>query len=159
MEIIKRGYAGLISVGNSLQSIFLFAIRLFWGGSFILSGYGKFTHIANTADFFSSLGIPFPILNAYLTGGIEFFGGLCLLLGLFSRLAAIPLAVVMTVALFTAHSEALFSALQDPDELVKQAPFNFLLASLIVFIFGPGTFSLDRLFHIDSEIQSGSKRY
>jgi putative oxidoreductase len=52
----------------------------------------------------------------------------------------------MLVAYITADREALFSIFSSPDKFMGAAPFTFLMASLIVLIFGPGLFSLDALF-------------
>jgi hypothetical protein len=51
----------------------------------------------------------------------------------------------MIVAYITADSEALFSSFSDPDKFTAAAPHTFLVASLIVLIFGPGKFSFDTL--------------
>lgn len=138
-------YEGLIAAGSHLQSLLLLAMRLYWGVNFFLSGWGKFQNIDKVIGFFKDLGIPFPEVNAYLTAGIECFGGLLLVIGLGSRLVAIPLAFTMVVALLTAHWSAVAHLWRDPDEFVRQAPFNFLLICLIIFAFGPGRFSLDAI--------------
>jgi len=70
---------------------------------------------------------------------------LLLILGLGSRLIALPLVVDMVVAYITADREALFSIISDPDKFTAAAPFTFLVASLVVLIFGAGWFSLDAL--------------
>jgi putative oxidoreductase len=140
---IKKCYEALISCGTVLQSLLLLAMRLYWGGSFALSGWGKLHHIEGVSGYFASLGIPFPTLNAYFVGGMEFIGGLCLLLGFASRLAAIPLIVIMIVALLTEHYEALINAFSDPQTFIRQYPFNYLLTALIVLAFGPGKISVD----------------
>jgi putative oxidoreductase len=62
-----------------------------------------------------------------------------------SRLLCIPLICTLTGAYLTAHREALLTIFSNPDQFISQAPFNFLLTSLIVFCFGPGKFSLDNL--------------
>jgi putative oxidoreductase len=51
----------------------------------------------------------------------------------------------MIVAYITADFEAISKFFSDPDKFVKADPFPFLLAALIVLIFGPGRFSLDAL--------------
>ena len=67
-----------------------------------------------------------PVLNAYLAGATECFGGLLLVVGLASRLVAIPVAFTMIVAYVTADYEALTSIFSDPDKFVAAAPFPFL---------------------------------
>ncbi len=51
----------------------------------------------------------------------------------------------MTVAYITGDREALLSIFSDPDKFSAAAPFTYLMASLIVLIFGPGRYSLDCL--------------
>lgn len=138
-------YDFLILTGTWFQSLLLLAMRVYWGSSLMQSGWGKLHHIANISDYFSSLHIPYPTLNAYLVGGIECGGGFCLLIGLASRLAAIPVICVLTGAFLTEHYEALMNAWEDPQNLIVQLPFNYLLMALIVFAFGPGNLSIDFL--------------
>lgn len=132
-------------IGNSLQSVFLLALRLIWGFWFLQSGLGKWKNFGSVIDYFRELGIPYPELNAYAAMFTEIIGGTLLILGLFSRVAAIPLIIVMIVALATAHHEALSGLIDDPQGILKESPFTFLIAALTVFVFGPGKISLDYL--------------
>jgi len=145
VDSAKKFYRGIIDAGEVFQSFLLLALRLYWGYSFFQAGLGKLNHISNIAGTFASIGIPFPELNAYIVGYIECIGGACLIAGFASRLVAIPLAIVMVVALLTAHSNATFNLINDPDEFINQAPFTYLLTSLIIFAFGPGVISVDFL--------------
>ncbi|MEI8365983.1 MAG: DoxX family protein [Parachlamydiaceae bacterium] len=135
----------LVATGNFLQPFFLLSVRLFWGWQFLCTGAGKLSDIGHVATFFGTLGFPFPLANAYVAAGIETVGGACLLLGLASRLMCLPLIGAMIVALLTAHTEATLGILDDPLNFVGQLPFTFLFAAIIVFIFGPGRFSLDKV--------------
>jgi uncharacterized membrane protein YphA (DoxX/SURF4 family) len=94
-------------------------------------------------SFFTDLGIPAPALNAWFISGLEFGGGLLLILGLGSRLIALPLVIDMLVAYVVADREAFFSFITNPDKFTGVAPYNFLFISLIVLIFGAGKISLD----------------
>jgi putative oxidoreductase len=60
-------------------------------------------------------------------------------------LIALPLVIDMLVAYITADREALFSILSNPDKFMGAAPFTFLIASIIVLIFGAGKISVDAL--------------
>ena len=86
-----------------------------------------------------------PVFSAYLAGATECFGGLLLVIGLASRLVAIPVAFTMIVAYVTADYEAVTSIFSDPDKFVAAAPFPFLLSALLVLAFGPGAISVDAL--------------
>ena len=128
-----------------LQSPFLLLVRLYWGWQLIESGWGKLHNLPKVAEFFTSLNLPMPAQMAVFISCVEFFGGLFLALGLFSRMTALVLTVNMVMAYVTADREALFSFFSDPDKFAAAAPYVFLIASLIVFLFGPGIFSLDAL--------------
>lgn len=137
--------AKLDATADFLQSPLLLAIRLYWGWQFAQTGWGKLMNLDRTAGFFASLDIPLPKVNAVLAGGTECLGGVLLALGLFARPAAVPLIFTMLVAYGTADRDALNVIGSDPDKFVTAAPFLFLLASLIVLVFGPGKLSLDAL--------------
>jgi len=126
-----------------LQSPLLFVLRAYWGWSFAQTGWGKLTHLERTAHFFAELGLPAPTLNAFAAGATECLGGVLLVLGLFARPAAVPLAFTMLVAYATADREALQAVFSDPDKFTGAAPFLFLLVALLVLAFGPGRWSLD----------------
>jgi putative oxidoreductase len=123
----------------------LLALRVFFFWQLFLAGKGKLLNIERTAEFFESLNIPMPILSAYLAASTECFGGLLLVVGLASRLVAIPIAFTMLVAYITADYEALTSIFSDPDKFVAAAAFPYLLSALVVLAFGPGAFSIDAL--------------
>lgn len=145
IDSFRRGYELLVRCANLLQSPLLLALRLYFFWQLFLTGQGKLTHLGKISEYFASLGLPFPTLNAFLVGSTETFGSLLLMVGLASRLAAIPVTVSMTVAYLAADFEAVTHIFSDPDKFVQAAPFPFLLASLIVLVFGPGRFSIDAL--------------
>ena len=133
----------LTCIGNSLQSVLLLIVRLYWGWQFFLTGKGKLMNLQRTSDYFATLHIPAPTMNAILAGSTECFGGLLLLLGLGSRIITVPLICTMTVAYLTADLDKVKGIFSDPDKFVSADPFQFLFAALLVFIFGPGRFALD----------------
>ena len=143
MQLAEKYYRLLIRVTSSLQSPFLLAMRLYWGWQFMQTGWGKLSDMNKVVGFFTDLGIPAPALNAYFVSALEFGGGLLLILGLGSRLIALPLVIDMIVAYIAADREALFSIISNPDKFTAAAPYTFLVASLIVLIFGPGKASVD----------------
>jgi len=83
---VASNASGVILVGRILLSIL-----------FILAGFGKLTAIAGTAGFFGSLGLPAPTVTAVIVGLIELLGGLSILVGFKTRIAAIVLAQMMNV--------------------------------------------------------------
>ncbi len=145
MLFVRQGYALLIRGASSLQSLFLLVIRLYWGWQFFVTGQGKLMNIEKIAEFFQSLGIPLPMAQAYLVGTLECVGGLLLIAGLASRPTALALSTTLFVAYLTADREAALSIFSDPDKFLASTPLTFLVATLLVLIFGPGRLSLDHL--------------
>jgi putative oxidoreductase len=145
VKFIDRAYALFLRAASSLQSPFLLAVRLYWGWQFLQTGWGKLSDIPKVVDYFTSLGIPAPVLSAHFVALLEVGGGILLILGLGSRLIALPLTIDMIMAYVTADREALRSVFSEPEKFYNAAPFTFLFASLIVLIFGPGWFSLDTI--------------
>ena len=139
-------YGWLVTAANSLQSPFLLLIRVYWGWLFLVSGWGKITHPDKVIAFFTDLHIPAPALNAYFNATLETVGGTLLILGLASRLIALPLLINMIMAYVIADREALASFFsEESGKFYAADPFPFLLVSLLVLIFGPGKLSLDHL--------------
>lgn len=141
--IIEQCLAILTRAAGSLQSPFLLLVRLYWGWQFIITGWGKVNNLEKVTNFFTTLGIPFPGLNAPFVAGLELVGGVLLVLGLASRPIGLMLTVNMLVAYITADWEAFSSFIADPDKFMAAAPFPFLWASLTSLIFGGGKLSVD----------------
>jgi putative oxidoreductase len=117
----------------------LFA-RIVVGWVFLLSGWGKLNNLAAVTDNFVGWGIPAPHLLAPFTSGVEFFGGLFLLLGLLTRISAGALGVTMIVAIRSAKWA-------DVDSLETLLGFDetaYLALFLWLAIAGPGVVSLDQ---------------
>jgi putative oxidoreductase len=125
------------------QSPFLLCVRVYWGWQLWQSGWGKLHNLYKVTEFFASLNMPAPGKMAVFIACVEFFGGIFFALGAFSRVTSLVLTVNLTMAYVLADREALFSMFSDPDKFTAAAPFNFLVASLLILIFGAGKLSLD----------------
>ena len=112
------------------------------GNSICIPGLRKNT-VFEVTGFFTQLGIPLPGAAAVFIAVLEFAGGLLFAAGLGSRLIALLFVGDMTAAYILADRGAVASIFQDPDKFYAAAPYTFLVAALIVLIFGPGRFSLD----------------
>ena len=145
MKVLLDLYMRLSGLISKLQSPFLLVVRLYWGWQFAQSGWGTLHHLDKVTDFFTSLNLPDPGLTAHFVSGLEFVGGILLILGLGSRLIGLVLTVNMFVAYWTADREALFSVFSDPGKFYVADPYTFLFASAMVLVFGAGLFSLDAL--------------
>jgi len=145
MEPLLRLYRNAADALSRLQSPMLLAVRLYWGYQFAQTGWGKLHNLARITGFFTSLGIPFPGLNAHFVSTLELVGGILLMLGLLSRPVALLLAGNMFVAYLTADREALLAIFSDPGKFYVADPYTFLFASVMVLVFGPGWFAIDTI--------------
>jgi putative oxidoreductase len=141
----NKYHDGFFRFVSYLQSPFLFLVRVYWGWQLAQSGWGKLHNLQNVTEFFTGLNLPMPAQMAVFISCVEFFGGILLAIGLFSRLTALVLTVNMLMAYITADHEAFFSFFKDPDKFSAAAPYVFLVASLIILIFGPGSICVDYL--------------
>ncbi len=118
----------------------LFA-RLVVGWVFMGTGWTKLNNLDRITEAFVSWGIPFPHIMTPFVSAVEFVGGILLLLGLFTRIAAVPLVIVMIVATISAKWAQVDSleTLLGFEELAYMALFGWLAVA------GPGPISLDRL--------------
>jgi putative oxidoreductase len=129
---------GLRTAGK-LSALAPLLIRLTLGLVFITSGWGKLHGLADVTSFFQTLGIPLPGLNAAVVASTEFFGGLLLLVGLGTRLVALPLAFTMVIAILTAR----WSEVDGVATLAGFVETSYLVMFLVLAIAGPGAISVD----------------
>lgn len=139
----KKLYDRFVSAVSSTQSLFLLAVRLYWGWQLAQNGWGKLHNLSNVTEFFVSLGLPAPGATALFVSSFELIGGILLAVGLFSRIAALGIAVDMIVAYVTADREALLAFFSNPGKFYVADPYTFLFAGLLILIFGPGKLALD----------------
>ncbi len=143
--VAREVYQLLFAAASSLKSPFLLVVRLYWGWQMFVAGSAHLSDVPAMVERFTEWGVPFPTFNVYVSGLTEIVCGLLLVAGLASRLITIPLIINFCVAYLTASREVLVNIFNDPDAFVSDAAFLFLLASVIVFIFGPGAFSVDAI--------------
>ena len=106
---------------------------------FITAGFGKLTSIAGTAGFFGSIGLPLPTVTAVVVGLIELAGGLAILVGFKTRIAAIVLALFVLAATAVAHLD--FS--QAGNALMLQKNLGLTGGFLLLAVLGAGPLSID----------------
>ena len=116
-------------------------MRLVVGYTFMLSGLGKLNNLPQVIQNFTEWGIPLPKILTPFVSGVEFFGGIMLLFGLFTRIPAAMLAVVMLVAIKSAKWESVDSL----ETLLGFEEATYFAAFMWLAIAGPGAASLDRL--------------
>jgi putative oxidoreductase len=113
--------------------------RVAVGFLFASTGWGKIHSLDKVTEFFVSLGIPMPALNAFVVGYSELICGTLLVLGLCTRLATLPLIVSMVVAIATARMSDIHGFL----DLVGVEEFTYLCVLGMLTIIGPGCVSID----------------
>jgi uncharacterized membrane protein YphA (DoxX/SURF4 family) len=87
---------------------------------------------------FTRIGFPHPYFTAHFVGSFEIVCGILVLLGLWTRVAAIPLLVVITAAITTTKIPELFRANQGFWYMVSDARTDFaMLCSLLFLILAP----------------------
>ena len=120
-------------------------IRLMVGAVFFSEGIQKFLFAdIRGAGRFEGIGLPNPEFLGAFVGFFEIFSGLLVLAGLITRLAAIPLIIIMCVALYTTKlpmlaDEGFWYMLH-----ASRTDYAMLLGSIFLLLRGGGAFSLDR---------------
>ncbi|MBL7919848.1 MAG: DoxX family protein [Bacteroidia bacterium] len=130
------------SVRNGLikaQDTPLLFLRLILAYGFWEPATMKWTDINSIADWFESMGIFAPKLNAYLAASTEMAGVFLLALGLGTRIICFPLIITMIVAIKTVHWENGFPAGDNGYEI----PLYFIIMLITLMCFGPGKLSID----------------
>jgi putative oxidoreductase len=113
--------------------------RITVGWVFLWSGWGKLTDLPTVVQNFVGWGIPLPQLLGPFVSGVEFFGGLLLLVGLLSRISAGALGVTMIDAIRSARWGEVDSLVS----LLGFDEFEYLALFLWLAIAGAGPISVD----------------
>jgi putative oxidoreductase len=124
---------------DRLQPLALLVMRLALGAVMVGHGYQKvFGGLHHHAQFVASLGL--PAWTSYLSSFAEFFGGLLVLLGLFTRLAAFAICVDLSVAIAKVHFH---------NGLMGNGGYEFPLAlatlAFALIFFGAGPIAFDHI--------------
>ncbi len=147
LSVARRASEFALRVARALGFVAPLLTRLLIGQAFFLTGRGKSENLEGVTSFFADLGIPFPELNAFFVAHLEYFGGIALILGLLTRLAATGLATTMVVALMTADRANFLTALASSGDvgLTDVVPVVYLLFLIWLMLYGPGLVSVDAL--------------
>jgi putative oxidoreductase len=116
-------------------------MRLVVGYVFMLTGWAKLNNLPQMIQNFTEWGVPFPTVLTPFASGVECFGGAMLIVGLFTRIPAAMLVVVMVVAIKVAK----WGDVDSLETLLGFEEVTYLAAFLWLAIAGPGAASLDRL--------------
>ncbi|WP_137917729.1 DoxX family protein [Hydrogenophaga sp. 2FB] len=129
---------------NALQNPLALIGRILLAIMFVPAGFGKIAGFAGSVGYATAMGLPMPQVGVAIALVIELFGGLALLIGYRTRIAAIALAVFTLVASFYFHA---YWSLPAEQQMMQQLMFFKNLAitgGLLAFAaFGAGAFSVD----------------
>ncbi len=126
-----------------ILDITLLIVRIILGSFFIAYGFGKLKNPKDIAKWLNSIGYNPGIFWAWVLVFTEFFGGICVLIGLLSRFFALLMSVVLVLGIVhrVKKKELKFSDGWD---------FNWisLASTIILILLGSGKISLDAIFGI-----------
>jgi putative oxidoreductase len=133
----------------------LVPIRLLIGFGFAAHGYAKLARgPASFAPILAALGVPAPVLSAWVTSLLEFAGGILLMAGAFVVPLSLPLSAIMLVAIFGVHARYGFSSIRLKALTAAGAEFGSVgyeiallyLAGIVTLVLSGSTpLSVDRL--------------
>lgn len=129
---------------NALQAPLSLVGRLLLALLFIPAGFSKIGGFAGTVGYITSAGLPAPTLAAIVAIVVEVLGGLALVFGVGTRVAALALALFTAVAAFGFHA---FWAVPADQQFMQQLLFykNIAITGglLVLAAFGAGAWSVD----------------
>lgn len=127
-----------------MQSLGIAVMRVIVGIVFLVHGLQKLfvSGFGGVAEYFGQLGIPLAMLAAVVVTLVETLCGAALILGLFTRWVAIPLAIDMLVATLVVHVPNGFFAIPDGG---YELTLLLLAANVSLMLAGAGAFALDGL--------------
>ena len=140
-ELIARQSSALLRLADSLEWAGPLLLRIFWGYFWLETGLAKLQNLDSFSTRFMHWGIPFPTFSAALSGATDLIGGTLLILGLFTRLATIPMIINMVVAILV----VVIKNVSGFDEFVELDEFVYILIFFWLLVAGPGKVSLDTL--------------
>jgi putative oxidoreductase len=124
-----------------------FIVRLLVGLVFLSEGIQKLMFPdADGAGRFFKIGIPYPQFFGPFVGATEIICGSFLIIGLFTRLASIPLLIVILTAIYTTklpifHEKGFWAAAHE-----GRADFSMLMGLIFLMLFGAGKYSVDSMY-------------
>ncbi len=139
--MIKNLFLKFENIANKGQDLALLFLRLILAYGLWEPAKTKWADIDSVAEWFGSIGIFAPKLNAYLAATTEMAGVFLLILGLGTRFISIPLIITMIVAIKTVHWVNGFPASENGYEI----PLYFMLMFFVLVCFGSGRISVDHL--------------
>jgi putative oxidoreductase len=144
-RVMKNIFGEMAVLFSYPQHLIMLLARIVLAYGFIQPVLLKLKDLNATAQWFGTMDIPLPHLLSYLVVGIEIFGIILLVLGLFTRYISILLLCVMLGAIFFVHISHGFSAADNGFEI----PLYYFLFLLMFSTFGSGKYGLDTVIFKD----------
>ena len=140
---MSTNFQFLLGPKSGPRSVLL--VRIAVGLIFLTQGILKYLDPNMGVVRFTRIGFPHPYFTAHFVGAFEILCGFLLLIGLWTRLASIPLLVVITTAIATTKIPELFRANQGFWYMVSDARTDFAMFCCLIFLIsvGGGLWSID----------------
>lgn len=138
-----RAYNATLSTLARFDWLGPLLVRLVFGYFWAETGWAKLHNLEFFTTRFMEWGIPFPAFNAALCAGVEFIGGVLIVLGLATRLTMIPMIINMLVALIV----VVLPGISTLDEFVELDEVLYVTIFIWLLFAGPGRASLDGLLY------------
>lgn len=129
----------LLDAGLLLIRLIIAVVFVYHGSQKLFGWFGG-GGPSGTAEFMEGLGLPAPMISGIASGCVEFFGGIAVGLGLFTRIAAVLIALNMAVAILMVHRGAFGSSAGG-----MEYPLTLGVVAIGLALTGPGRLSLIRL--------------
>jgi putative oxidoreductase len=141
----------LKSAQNTFGDKTVILIRLMVGAVFLSEGIQKFLFpVLRGAGRFEKIGLPEPEFLGFFVGTFETICGILILIGLFTRFAAVPLLIIMIVAVATTKTEILSEKGFWEMMHGSRTDWSMLLGCIFLLIKGGGMWSVDKNYLTDS---------
>ena len=135
---MKRLFFHAENYSSLMLNVGLLSLRVGFGLTMAFAhGLGKIPPKDGFIGYLGSMGLPAPLAMGWMAGLSELVGGLFIAIGLATRWSAASLTVTMAVAFFMAHGA-------DPFQK-KELSLMYMITFLVLFLTGPGKFSIDGL--------------
>jgi putative oxidoreductase len=153
--MIRKIFTTDDSTATMILRLVLGAVFFAHGAQKMLGWFGGYGYSTTMGFFTGMLHIPAPL--AFLAIAAEFFGGLGLILGLLTRIAAFGIGVNMVVAIATVHGAFGFFMNWSGAQKGEGFEYHLLVLALVVFLMirGAGAFSVDRAFTVGATSPAG----
>jgi len=156
--MIRRICATDDSAATAILRVVLGIVFFAHGAQKMLGWFGGFGFAGTMGFFTGMMHIPAPL--AFLAIGAEFFGGIGLILGFLTRIAAFGIGVNMLVAIMTVHHTFGFFMNWAGTQKGEGFEFHLLVFAMAAFLMirGGGAFSIDRLLTVSAPSRIAESR-